>query len=514
MTMRAAIVGWFDNFPDTPAWCSRYLDDRWKQFAILLLTGLLFRTVTFGDPNLHVDEAFYFLVGQEMHHGAIPYVDIWDRKPFGLFLIYYLIAAISTSVVAYQIVSWLFASCTAMVINLIARRWAGTQGGLLAGVCYIALLGPLEGYGGQTPVFYNLFIACAAMLVFDALPQLQRGIPTWRIFAAMMLGGLAITVKQTALFESGFLGLVVVYYMVRSGVSAVRITLTIVACALLGALPTLTVAAGYWWIGHWDAWWQAMVTSNLRKIKPSPLIMILDAFRMALRLYPFLGLAAVGMLATDRDAMSKRDKRLVGLWIAFGVLGVLSVPYFYTHYALPLLVPLAVASSLMLGRRDVGVFLAAMLLVFSMVLFSPFDRADRRLSIQTMNRMAKAIVHHDDGRGLLVYDGPPYLYALAHKRPLTSLVFPHHMNHWIERNVTGFDTLREVHRVLAMKPNVVVAAAFPSNRPANGDTRRAVMAYVQNNCRIVDVDVSYEIGHSELIAIYGDCRDGAPDMEL
>ena len=119
---------------------------------MLILLGLLLRCSTFGDTNLHVDETFYFLVGQEMHHGAIPYVDIWDRKPVGLFLIYWAIAGISSSVVAYQVAAWLFASSTAMVINLIARRWAGTQGGLLAGASYLFMLGPQEGYGGQSPV--------------------------------------------------------------------------------------------------------------------------------------------------------------------------------------------------------------------------------------------------------------------------------------------------------------------------------------------------------------------------
>ena len=52
------------------------------------LLGLLLRGATLGYPIIHIDEQFYLLVGDRMLHGAVPFVDIWDRKPIGLFLIY------------------------------------------------------------------------------------------------------------------------------------------------------------------------------------------------------------------------------------------------------------------------------------------------------------------------------------------------------------------------------------------------------------------------------------------
>ena len=67
--------------------------------VLFLLASLALRFSTFGDTNLFVDDVFYFLVGQRMHEGVLPYVDVWDRKPLGLFAIYWAIAAISTSVV-------------------------------------------------------------------------------------------------------------------------------------------------------------------------------------------------------------------------------------------------------------------------------------------------------------------------------------------------------------------------------------------------------------------------------
>jgi hypothetical protein len=57
----------------------------WLVFSGLLAFALLMRGQTFNDPVLGFDEQFYLLVGDRMLHGAVPYVDIFDRKPIGLF---------------------------------------------------------------------------------------------------------------------------------------------------------------------------------------------------------------------------------------------------------------------------------------------------------------------------------------------------------------------------------------------------------------------------------------------
>ena len=59
-----------------------------KAGLILALFTLATRLWTFGNPLINVDEQFYVLTGDRLLHGVLPYVDIWDRKPIGLFLIY------------------------------------------------------------------------------------------------------------------------------------------------------------------------------------------------------------------------------------------------------------------------------------------------------------------------------------------------------------------------------------------------------------------------------------------
>ena len=85
----------------------------------------------FGNPVIHVDEQYYLLVGDRMLHGALPYVDIWDRKPLGLFLIFAAIRLLAgDGIMQYQIVATLFAAATALLIARIgAHRPRLSRGG-------------------------------------------------------------------------------------------------------------------------------------------------------------------------------------------------------------------------------------------------------------------------------------------------------------------------------------------------------------------------------------------------
>src|SRR3546814_7596042 len=66
--------------------------DRHRAALLFLMAALItvaVRAVGIGDIVAHGDEQFYLLIGDRMlNWGATPYVDIWDRKPVGLFLLY------------------------------------------------------------------------------------------------------------------------------------------------------------------------------------------------------------------------------------------------------------------------------------------------------------------------------------------------------------------------------------------------------------------------------------------
>ena len=59
-----------------------------KYIICLLVFSIITRFLALGNPIIGVDEGFYLFTGGQLLHGAIPFVDIWDRKPLGLFILY------------------------------------------------------------------------------------------------------------------------------------------------------------------------------------------------------------------------------------------------------------------------------------------------------------------------------------------------------------------------------------------------------------------------------------------
>lgn len=471
----------------------------WLWLAFYILVAMAMKASTFGDLNRHVDETFYFLVGQRMHEGLLPYVDVWDRKPLGLFLIYYLVAGISTSVLSYQIAACVFTGATACFIALTARRWSNPRGGLLAGLAYLLLLGPFEGNIGQAPDFYNLFVAAAAWLLAGDLDRLDRGRVGWRVWLAMILCGLAITIKQTTLFESLVFGFWILAALGRAGVPWPRIAIVAAICGAIGALPTLAIAAFYWQVGHWHEFWHAMVISNLAKGRVDG-----EAWRtvgILMRGWILIGCAVFGIWAHP----ARRQRAFLIAWIAAALIGFLSVPNFYGHYFLPVLVPLSVAAGLAFARASGRVIFIAYL-CYALMWSTFWDVESTRESKRTMTEAARLILAHDAGRGLLVYDGTHYLYALTGKPFLSPLVFAQHLNHEVERNVSHLDTNAEIDRILARQPGVIVMTRYPTYKPVNRYTRGRVLDYVRSRCRLVgQIQISSNFAYNPHM-IFGDCR--------
>lgn len=470
---------------------------------LLLVLALALRASTFGDPNLHVDEAFYQTVGIAMHHGAIPYVDVWDRKPWGLFFLYYLIAFISSAPLAYQLVATGFAAATAWMIARFARTWSSPLAGIFAGAAYLLWLDTLQGFGGQSPIFYNLFMVMAALLVFRSADDLRAGIVPWKVPAAMLLAGIAITVKPTAAFEACFFGLYGLYHLHRSPMEGRRIALHALAWIGIGAAPALGISAWYWLHGYWHIYWQAMVLSNLEK----PKFLYTGSMRA---LVTFTFIAPLMVVSTLSYATWQGEgRRFVSWWLAAAVVGLLSMPNFYMHYSLPLLVPLSISMAAFLQRPVAGPVAILCLAVWSLQDTHTFDFQHTRQSRQAMIKLVSAIRTHDTGGDLFVVDGPPQLYVLTGHRFPTPLVFPHHLGHLIEKDTSHLSTLGETRRVLSLAPGIIVMPSKPRQDPPNMEVINAVNIYIATHCVKVASVETPDLLTSARMNVWAECRRGA-----
>jgi len=258
------------------------------QFFACLLIALLLRFPTFGDPSVGPDEDFYLLVGQAMHHGAVPYVDIWDRKPLGLFLIYYFFAEFGLSPIAYQVGALLSVSITAFLVNRISGRITGRRGALLAATLYLGACTALGGIGGQAEIFCNLFVAAAYWMVLRNLSALQLGAVHPGIHQAMLLLGIAITVKQTSALPAIALGLFVVAIMMRSPRNGTATWRSAFLFILTGVAPSALIAVAYFLSGNWSQFYDAMISSNMVKGHESAGLTLGRELLIVVRLSPLI----------------------------------------------------------------------------------------------------------------------------------------------------------------------------------------------------------------------------------
>ncbi len=427
----------------------------WRCFGILLLVVLFTRLGEFNNPLTHVDDQFYLFTGKAMLHGALPYVDVWDRKPIGLFLIYEGIAALGgDSVIVYHLVAALAVLATAFVIMRLGERIADRTGGLRAGIAYVALLPTMGGGGGQSPVFYNLLIALAALLTFDAtVGDRRRRWPA--ALLTMAMSGLAIQVKPTTLFEGAFFAILFLLAEWRETRRPAAVAALAAAMAAVAALPTFAAFGAYALIGHARDMWFATVVSIFMRTPLSLKERFGDVPQMLLFLAVPLLVTASALAVQWRAAGRDRVTLFLVGWLAAALVGFLSVPNFFNHYTLPLMLPMSVVMARLFADRRDGLLFALMVVAVPIMIEAPtpkhlFHRRD------SFNRIAAAVEHELHGGCLYIYYGPTYLYNAADACHLSPFVFPDHLETEVEAPALPVSPEAEVERIFAHRPTVVL----------------------------------------------------------
>ena len=442
---------------------ARALDARWFglwSILALLAVAIVTRAAVFGNAAYSGDDQYYLLVGKAIDHGQLPYVDIWDRKPIGLFLIYAAIARLGGSgVEQYQLVAGLFAVATAWVVTRLASRIANRQGALLAGIVYLATLVPFGGQGGQSPVFYNLLIAVAALSFVRAAEGSTRLVPA--AMAAMVACGLSLTVKQVSLVEGIYFGLCFLVLAHCRQWPPLRLVGLAAAMIALALLPTLLAALYYFAHGHLNDYLFANFASIFRKADQGARSREFGVLFLLVFMAPLILAAVIGAIMRYRGWGSTDFRStFISGWMIAALLGIMLIPNFYDHYELPLIAPLGVSAATLLGRRT-GIALAAALCLTAWSEGSMFSFESNREGRQAFESMASVISRSRHNGCLYLASGPPLLYDRAGDCRLTKYQFAEHLADANEARAIGTDQQAELGRVLKLKPAVIVRVAAP-----------------------------------------------------
>jgi 4-amino-4-deoxy-L-arabinose transferase-like glycosyltransferase len=470
-------------------------------FVVFLLVALLLRGATIGFPVIHFDEQFYLLVGDRMWQGALPFVDIWDRKPLGLFLLYAGIRLLGgEGIVQYQIVAMASVVATSLVIYRMARMVAGHRGALCAGAVYQACLAGFLCIGGQAPVFYNLLMALAGWgmlriwVAADARHLLRDGL------AVMALVGLALQIKYTVVFEGVGFGLALIWIGHRagwhgSGGKRGRLFLAALAWSLTALVPTLAAWGYYAAIGHGAAFFQANFLSIFGRHEEMGGALFRLAKEMAALTPVWLAIFWAPRVMPALPVRQAAARGFLRYWAFVAVLGFLLFGTWYDHYVAPMLVPLLAlaAPALFAGRAagGVGRWLTWLLICASFAFAAGVSVANLRLhgttaQVDEAATMIDAALDTGGEKGCLyINEGDPILYLKTHACFATRYVFPNHLNGMVDAGALEVSPTQEVERIMASHPQAVVMTVKPSAMPVNWQTRHLLFQRLGRDYRLV-----------------------------
>ncbi len=421
-----------------------------------------------------------------MRHGLVPYTDLWDRKPLGLFLIFFMAHAIGgESPAAYQLLALIACLVGALQVWWLGCRIADRTTAALGAAIYPPALALLASHSGQSEVFLlPITMAMAQALLVACDSDLARA-RRWCMLA-MLLGGCALQLKYTVLVQCLFFGAGALLMLWRKGRSLLGLAGDALVFAGLGILPTALAAAWYAQRGLLDDFVFAnFVSIGLRTPMPFGQEW---ANHLPLAI-PLLALAGGGIVAAIRRPEPPRPEWKMALgWLGATALGLATISTIYFHnYSAAVPAAILVALPMLDPHRPVG--LAAWAVFFlgicagSVFLNQPLAAMGER---QAISRIAASLSSHVGNRNhcLYVFDGPTALYQLTNSGLPSRFIYPDHLNNVLEERALPVDQVREVTRILAQRPGAIVTSADPV-APQNPATNALVRDELARHYRLV-----------------------------
>jgi hypothetical protein len=457
--------------------------DLWIVLVLALFTFFV-RGAWIGDPNADVDEQLYSLIGNQMLRGAVPFVDLWDRKPWGLFALFAAFHAVGgPGSAAYQVAGALFTLGGAVMVFHLARAQADRMTAAAGGALYVVLCAINDAHSGNSEVFFiPLLIAMAVLVRETGHPRAVS-----RALTAMLIGGIALQIKYTAIPQCLFFGLWALWGQWQRGMKLGHLTALAAGFGVMGLLPTALVSAGYAAAGHWDEYVFANFVSFFDRL-PSATGRVQPVMLGYLAVQ--LSLSWLGIRAAQRSWLEGLPRHYVFamMWLVSAIATVYLPATVYRHY-LAALVPATALVALPLFHRAPSAKMnwPALIPAAVYLLIVPYQYWVSHENRSATFRLAAAISPQLDAKAskcLLIFDGPTSLYRLTDSCLPTRLIYPDHLNNALEMDALGIRQEDEVRRILAARPPVIVTADQPLT-PQNYAAKDQVDAAIRQNYRLL-----------------------------
>ncbi len=448
---------------------------------LIIVATVLLRLTSFVPAVVDTDEGLYLVQAREWLNGGWPLVAAWDMHPIGapaMFALAFL--AFGVSVESVRLLGMICVAATGCALYGAARAaGAPRRVGMGAAVIYAALSVLLGGLCTNTEILIAPFVAATMALAIRGAAQAVGPAPRapgWASLVAMgLLIGCALVVKQVVVPEGSLAFLILVLPALLRGVLPWRrAALMALAYAGLCAFPFILAGFVYWTQGWLDQYLDGSLMApfrySLERIEGPEAARRIGA--AALQLGLAFAAALVAVLAWRPRWAPGPIVLLTGaavVWFAIASAAIAGPGFFFAHYFLLWLPPLAllasigawwIAQALARPERARIAFLAVVGVIAAQAwLVEATGRLERGPGLMHPDpvRLVSARVAEAAGPGgdAFIANYHPSVYVISGARLSTRFPFPAHLTGVFE-DLSDTNTEAELVRVLASRPRVIV----------------------------------------------------------
>lgn len=459
-------------------------------FISFLALALTLRFPSFFQSIIDWDESLYILIGRSLKEGNLPYIEVWDHKPPGIYLLFALaLIVFGNSIFAIRLLSCLAVALTSYFLYKAGTSFSknGEKIGLLSGIFYIIFSLTNGGLSANTEIFFLPFTTIAFyLLIAETHPERLFVSQKLKLLLVGLSLGIGLLIKQLVIFDLIAMLLILGKSLIFNKVNNSSLTERFIqlmrsySLFLFGAiLPFLVTVLSYLISGHFNDFIYANFTANVLR---SNLGFALNRFLKAIVvqtaqyfvLWSGLILTLLYVSFFKKINREDKDKLISGLiWFGFAFLGVCYTKDFWSHYFLQILPALCFLTSFIINQlvdtrlprkaRNI----ALIPIVIGLILSSYFVIRSLIKSGEIIYfRFVKGINNWGDPTAVVadyvrkrlannyiyVVDDQPIIYFLAQAKVPTKYVFPGHLLGEDFAKVAGINSLQELNSIIKKKP--------------------------------------------------------------